>query len=175
MERYVHPPQLLWDIMLIAPWFTALNGSRHLEFLTKNSSLLNPTTSPILDNLYTAGLLHSTRDKSRLAPTPTQEQISQVSEIIETKSNNGEKDVMLLQRWNGKLLAEEFKLPEMEVEIERAVEQVEAAISKAEAAKDEKSKADTADVENKATDTKVKMAEATDEVKTKAAEVKEKI
>ncbi|KAG9559914.1 hypothetical protein KCU79_g7979, partial [Aureobasidium melanogenum] len=33
-------------------------------------------------------------------------------------------DVMLLKRWNGKLLAEKFNLPGMELEIERAVEQV---------------------------------------------------
>jgi hypothetical protein len=161
-------------ILLLMP-IIALNGSRHLEFLTKNPSLLNPTTSPILDNLYTAGLLHSTRDKSRLAPPPTQEQISHVTKIIETKGNNGEKDVMLLQRWNGKLLAEEFKLPEMEVEIERAVEQVEGAIAKAEEAKDEKSKADAAEANEKAADAKVKVSKAADEVKAKAVEVKEKI
>lgn len=35
---------------------------------------------------------------------------------------------MVLQRWNGKLIAEQFDLPDMEVEIERAVEQVEKAI-----------------------------------------------
>ena len=37
---------------------------------------------------------------------------------------------MMLQKWNGKLIAERFQLPEMEVEVERAVEQVEAAIEK---------------------------------------------
>jgi hypothetical protein len=128
-----------------------------------------------LDNLYTAGLLHSTRDKSREAPPPTQEQISHVTELIETKSNNGEKDVMLLQRWNGKLLAEEFKLPEMEVEIERAVEQVEAAISKAEEAEHEKGKADPAELDEKAADVKVKTADTVDEVKAKATDIKGKI
>ena len=38
---------------------------------------------------------------------------------------------MLLRRWNGKLLAERLKLPDMEIEIERAVEQVQAAIEQA--------------------------------------------
>ena len=38
---------------------------------------------------------------------------------------------MVLKKWNGKLLAEEFGLPEMEVEIERAVEQVEKSIDDA--------------------------------------------
>lgn len=35
---------------------------------------------------------------------------------------------MVLQKWNGKLIAEKFEIPEMEVEIERAVEQVEGLI-----------------------------------------------
>jgi hypothetical protein len=82
---------------------------------------------------------------------------------------------MLLQRWNGKLLAEEFKLPEMEVEIERAVEQVGAAISKAEDAENEKAKADPAELDEKAADVKVKVAETVDEVKAKATDIKEKI
>lgn len=37
---------------------------------------------------------------------------------------------MLLQGWNGKLLAERLKLPGLEIEIERAVEQVQDSIQK---------------------------------------------
>ena len=44
--------------------------------------------------------------------------------------HTGEEEVMLLQVWNGKLLAERLKLPELEVEIERAVEQVQDSIQK---------------------------------------------
>ena len=44
---------------------------------------------------------------------------------------------MMLQKWNGKLIAERFKLPEMEIEIERAVEQVESAIEKEKSELDE--------------------------------------
>jgi hypothetical protein len=65
---------------------------------------------------------------SRVAPRPTREQGEAVVEIIEGQTNGGVEDVMLLQKWNGKILAEEFKLPDMEVEIERAVEQVEQSI-----------------------------------------------
>jgi hypothetical protein len=36
---------------------------------------------------------------------------------------------MLLKRWNGKLIAETFKLPELEIEISRAVDQVEAMVT----------------------------------------------
>ncbi|KAE9969257.1 hypothetical protein EG327_010706 [Venturia inaequalis] len=170
-------PNIPFFYMVFRGWshWRALNGSRHLEFLTKNPTLLSPKASPILDNLYTAGLLHPTRAESREASSPTPEQISQVSRLIETRGNEGKKDVMLLQRWNGKLLAEEFKLPEMEVEIERAVEQVEAAIIKAEEAKIEKDKVDTADADEKEADAKVKIAKAAEDVKKSAAEVKEKI
>ena len=44
----------------------------------------------------------------------------------------GEEEVMLLQGWNGKLIAERFKLPALEIEIERAVEQVQQSIHKGE-------------------------------------------
>ena len=40
-------------------------------------------------------------------------------------------DIMLLRRWNGKLLADRLNLPDMEIEIERAVEQVQTAIEQA--------------------------------------------
>ena len=78
--------------------------------------------------MYTAGLLHPTRAESRAAARPTPEETKQVTATVEAQTHGGKEDVMVLQRWNGKLIAERFKLPEMEVEIERAVEQVEKAI-----------------------------------------------
>lgn len=72
--------------------------------------------------------MYPSREMSRVAPKPTPEQAQAVVEIIDTQTKGGEDDVMLLQKWNGKLIAEEFQLPAMEVEIERAVEQVEQSI-----------------------------------------------
>ena len=72
--------------------------------------------------------MYPSREISRNAPVPSREQAEDISNIIEKQTNDGSKDVMVLQRWNGKLIAERFKLSEMEVEIERAVEQVEQAI-----------------------------------------------
>lgn len=83
----------------------------------------------MLDSLYAAGLLNKSRAESRQASMPTIEQTDEIAESITAKSDDGTEDVMLLQRWNGKLLAEQFKLPEMEVEIERAVDQVEISIN----------------------------------------------
>ena len=112
-------------------FFTALSGSKHLEFILQ-SKLLKSVPSSELDEVYTAGLMYPSREISRNAPVPSREQAEDISNIIEERTNDGSKDgskdVMVLQRWNGKLIAERFRLPEMEVEIERAVEQVEQAI-----------------------------------------------
>lgn len=40
---------------------------------------------------------------------------------------------MLLRRWKGKLIAEAFELPELELEVPRAVDQVESMITGTEA------------------------------------------
>lgn len=91
-----------------------------------------------MDELYTAGLLHPKREVARDTTRPTEDQIQQVAKVIEAQTNGGQEDVMLLQRWNGKLIAEGFHLPEMEIEIERAVEQVEKAIKSKEELEKEK-------------------------------------
>jgi hypothetical protein len=102
----------------------ALRGAQHLEFLCKNN-LIRHNPSPVLDELYAAGLMYPTRNISRKAPNPTREQCKTVANLIQKQTNDGQEDVMLLQKWNGKLLAERYRLPQMQIEIERAVEQVE--------------------------------------------------
>jgi hypothetical protein len=107
--------------------WTALKGSKTLEFLLKHN-LPTPTPSAALDEVYTAGLMYPTRQLSRAAPTPTEKEAEDVSMVVHQQTNNETEDVMVLQRWNGKLIAEQFELPDMEVEIERAVEQVQTSI-----------------------------------------------
>lgn len=102
----------------------ALYGSRYLEHLITNN-FVKLTPSPILDELYAAGLIHPDRTKSRAAAVPTKEEAGHVAKVVERQSSDDTEEVMLLKKWNGKLLAERLELPEMEVEIERAVEQVE--------------------------------------------------
>ncbi|KAF2135564.1 uncharacterized protein K452DRAFT_239162 [Aplosporella prunicola CBS 121167] len=115
----------------------ALSGSKHLEFIM-NNSLIKHSPSRALDEAYAAGLIHPTRQHSRNAQAPSREQAEEVAQIVHKQTNNETEDVMMLQRWNGKLLAERFQLPEMEVEIERAVEQVENSIKAKEELKEEK-------------------------------------
>jgi hypothetical protein len=73
-------------------------------------------------------MVASSRQASRDAPEPTEEEIEWIAGNAETQTEGATKEVMLLRKWNGKLLAEAFGLPEMEIEIERAVEQVEKAV-----------------------------------------------
>lgn len=80
--------------------------------------------SKALDNLYAAGLIHPSREHSRQAALPSESESQEVANLVARQTNNDASDVMLLKRWNGKLLAEQFNLPGMELEIERAVEQV---------------------------------------------------
>lgn len=105
----------------------ALSGSKYLDTLLEKK-LISPTPSTALDELYAAGLIHPTRAQSRQAVVPSRNDSLAIAYAVKEQTNNGAEDVMLLQRWNGKLLAERFHLPEMEVEIERAVEQVEKGI-----------------------------------------------
>lgn len=108
--------------------------------------MLSPTPSSRLNGLYAAGLLHPTRQHSRDAAEPSEEEVRAVAQEVfalptapsaagvdgekKTDASAREEPVegeerMLLRRWNGKLLAESVNLPGMELEIERAVEQVE--------------------------------------------------
>jgi len=117
--------------------YRALYGGKLLEHLM-GRNVVKAESSKTLDAMYTAGLLHGSRQGSREAPTPTEEETEQVKKLVAAQSQEGAEEVMVLQRWNGKLLAEAFHLPEMEVEIERAVEQVESALEKAKKEREEK-------------------------------------
>lgn len=93
--------------------------------------------SASLDNLYTAGLLYPSRADSRKGAPPTDAQTEKVVADLKQKTSGGTNDVLLLHGWNGKLIAESLKLPALEVEVERAVEQVDGALKKAAEAKKE--------------------------------------
>ena len=125
-----------------------------------------------MDEVYTAGLMYPSRQVSRIAPRPSRGQGENVAEIINSQTNGGEEDVMLLQKWNGKLLAEEFHLPAMEVEIERAVEQVEASIKAKEELIEEKKEIEKA---TRPPDMDAETAERIAEAKIKQEEKEKKI
>jgi hypothetical protein len=116
--------------------YRALYGGKMLEHLMAGK-LVKTTASPTLDAMYAAGLLHPKRQDMRAAEKPAAEEIERVAGDVQEQTRGDQEEVMVLRKWNGKLLAEEFGLPEMEVEIERAVEQVEKSIEEARARKSE--------------------------------------
>jgi hypothetical protein len=114
----------------VLTFYPALYGSKYLQALlnSKDSSMLTLSPSKTLDNLYAAGLMHPSREHSRQATTLSEKESKDVAMSVTRQTNTNAQDVMLLKRWNGKLLAEQFGLPGMELEIERAVEQVQKTI-----------------------------------------------
>jgi hypothetical protein len=160
-RQLMHRSKLLWSIVIMPftapfmlvpvvpnlPFFyvlyrayshwKALSGSRYLEFLLKHN-LPTPTPSWELDQVYTQGLMYPTRQLSRAAPKPSEAEADDVAGVVQRQTKQGTRDVMVLQRWNGKLIAEQSELPDMEIEIERAVEQVERAIKSKEKLDEEK-------------------------------------
>ena len=117
--------------------YRAWYGGKMLEHLMRKK-LVKETSSPQLDAMYATGLLHPTRQASREAETPSDEDVERVSRVVSEQTQGDAEEVMVLQKWNGKLLAEAFHLPEMEVEIERAVEQVEKSIGEERKFREEK-------------------------------------
>lgn len=105
-------PNLPLGYMLFRTWshYRALKGGKYLEALLARN-LVAPTPSKEMDEMYAAGLpADVTQPASNNTPS----------------GQNEDGETMLLKRWNGKLIAESFKLPELEIEISRAVDQVEA-------------------------------------------------
>ncbi|OQN97864.1 hypothetical protein B0A48_16175 [Cryoendolithus antarcticus] len=136
--------------------YRAEAGGRLLQVLLE-MNLVTPRASRRLDLAYTSGLMHPSREKSRDAPEPADADVEQVKSEVAAQSKGDQEEVMLLPKWNGKLLAESFKLPEMEIEIERAVEQVEKSLKekavegKQEEARQEGLKSDKAEKEKEKT------------------------
>lgn len=101
--------------MLFRTWshYRAFKGGKYLEALLSRN-LVTPTASKELDAIYAAGL-----------PNKSSHVAAQLESEDAPLLGDEHGESMLLKQWNGKLIAEAFKLPEMEVEISRAVGQVE--------------------------------------------------
>nr|POE94422.1 uncharacterized protein c23h3.12c [Quercus suber] len=110
--------------------YRALYGSKFLAHLL-GKDRVRATASTRMDKLYTAGLMHGSAEKVKSVADPEDAEVADVVREVQAQvGGEGREEVMLLKTWNGKVIAEEFGLPEMEVEIERAVWQVERAIRK---------------------------------------------
>ena len=117
-------PNLPFFYLVFRAWshWRALSGSKHVEYLL-DKNLITTCPSRILDDLYTTGEQFSDR-------TPVKE--TDTSKAFRTEER------MLLHKSNGKQIAEALKMPELEVELDRAVWQVEKALKAEKELKEEK-------------------------------------
>ncbi|KAL3418369.1 hypothetical protein PVAG01_10085 [Phlyctema vagabunda] len=108
-------PNLPFFYLVYRAWshWRALSGSKHIEFLLEKK-LIATRPSKILDEIYSTGerpFVHSTA----------------VKETAKSSSTTAP-EIMLLHKSNGKRIADALNIPELEVELDRAVWQVERAL-----------------------------------------------
>jgi hypothetical protein len=101
----------------------ALSGSKHLEFLLDNN-LTKLSPSSTLDELYSAGIPHKSDQRQR-------------------------KEVVLLQQWNVRLVAQALEVPELHPELERALRQVEKSLAAEAALNDDRGESDVTKAKDK--------------------------
>lgn len=105
-----------------------MSGSRHIEFLL-DKELITPQPSQILDELYSSGkTLFNTRALSSMSG----------------RDSTSEEDSMVLHKSDGKRIAQALEIPELDIELDRAVWQVEKALTAQKELKQEKAKLDEA-------------------------------
>ena len=123
---------LIGEVSLVLPFSghadggQALNGAKHLEFLVKEN-LLNPVPHPALEQLYAKRLSES------LDNTHLEKPASKMAEDVEQSE-----DRILLQLPDAKKLATILEAPELSLEAERAIVQVEEKLRTQDERKDEK-------------------------------------
>ena len=123
-------PNIPGFYLLFRTWshYRALYGAYHLEFLLKHN-LVDPKPSPLLDRIYTAGLLASTTGKPVKADEVTSDQIQSTVARTQRHQEAGLPDVMLLNPESGKDISGAYELREMALEVDRAYEQVDKALT----------------------------------------------
>ncbi|KAI1800271.1 mitochondrial K+-H+ exchange-related-domain-containing protein [Daldinia bambusicola] len=131
-------PNLPFFYLLYRAWshWRALAGGKHVQFLCdKNILALSP--SPILDSFYTPLLPDSPTLKGQIAD------VDRASTSTASSSKESVEERMLLSQEHGRQLVRALDIPELEIELERAIWQVEAVIQK------EKEKSKTNDTEKR--------------------------
>lgn len=105
-----------------------MSGGKHIQFLLKNN-LLVLAPSPIIDGVYA-----NQNQSLPSTPEPTMDSsgisVKKPSPSPPPGSNNSDGETMLLSQANGRKMAQALDLPQLEVELERAIWQVETAVMK---------------------------------------------
>ncbi|KAK3687263.1 mitochondrial K+-H+ exchange-related-domain-containing protein [Podospora appendiculata] len=123
-------PNIPFFYLVYRAWshWRALLGGKHVQFLV-NKNLLSLTPSAIIDQVYAT-------QKYPLPSTPQPTtgynayQVKNLDPSPETSKWNSDGETMLLSQAAGKAMTQALELPQLEVEVERAIWQVETAIQK---------------------------------------------
>lgn len=121
-------PNLPFFYLAYRAWshWRAFSGGKHIQFLV-NNNLLALTPSPVVDAVYA-------EQKEALPSTPKPTTDSILVNNPDPASPNGAQnpdgETMLLSQAEGKKMTQALDLPQLEVELERAIWQVETAIKK---------------------------------------------
>lgn len=132
-------PNLPFFYLVYRAWshWRALAGGKHIQFLT-GRSLLSLAPSTVLESFYTP-LLPSSPDSKESIADPDRPKSSAAND-----ADAPEEERILLSQDHGRQLVEALEIPELEVELERAIWQVEQSIQKQKKQKEEKSKSQDA-------------------------------
>jgi Mitochondrial K+-H+ exchange-related len=141
MSKSSSVPNIPFFYLVYRAWshWRALSGSKHVQFLIERN-LIKTQPSPVLDALYFAGIMRAVRDGTVMRkkfPPPRQSKES-------AASDDTLKEAIVLDRWNSKLIAKALEIPELEIELDRALWQVETALKGKEELQEEKEKLDKA-------------------------------
>lgn len=136
-EILIRIPNIPFFYLVYRAWshWRALAGGKHIQFLLKNQLLVHKP-SPILDEVYAKQdpPLPSTPDSTATPGEPKNTNPN----LPNDAQPDGE--TMLLSQANGKKMTQALDLPQLEVELERAIWQVENAIKKQNIEKNEAAK-----------------------------------
>ncbi|KAL2137254.1 hypothetical protein VTI74DRAFT_6465 [Chaetomium olivicolor] len=124
-------PNLPFFYLVYRAWshWRALSGGKHIQFLL-NNHLLALTPSPVVDEVYA-----EQKDPLPSTPEPTTDSAEKVispsdPSVLPNGSQNPDGETMLLSQAKAKKMTQALDLPQLEVELERAIWQVETAIKK---------------------------------------------
>lgn len=129
-------PNIPFFYLVYRAWshWRAFSGSKHIEFLLDNK-LITLKPSRILDELYATG-------KRSFNPSP-----ESANEKGSTDPTSVE-EKLVLHKSDGKRIAEALQMPELDMELDRAVWQVEKALKAEKDLKEEKQRLDSANAES---------------------------
>ncbi|KAK0714817.1 mitochondrial K+-H+ exchange-related-domain-containing protein [Lasiosphaeris hirsuta] len=126
-------PNIPFFYLVYRAWshWRALSGGKHIQFLLQNN-LLAFTPSAVVDEVYA-------RPKQPLPSTPETttapdaDQLKKLGPTPDVAPETPEGETLLLSQEHGKKMTQALNLPALEIELERAIWQVETAIKKSNA------------------------------------------